>query len=293
MSAFAAILRKHRERLGLSRKQLAIQTDLSPNYIGMLEDADNAAEKTPSIETLRLLIKHLAQSKSKFNRRIAMEIAWAAVGAGMQLPPLEEVAPPTLREEIDSQRELPKGTEIWIVSDVIAEGQHVRYANATAYNIVSKSFKYTYFVPFRLQGNWMVAHEYLRDAVKAADGCLEESVRVFAISDCAFACRLVITNPASRTPHGRYSLVVDPDVPHEQLEDADDLGVVEPFVYRPAPSELVKSMTTTLSQLVKLADLAIARGDAGVVIDSSRELGSIQRLFPRLPTPTQSDSNPV
>src|SRR5258706_10135010 len=88
MGQFAALLRHHRTRLGLTRKALADLIGKSANYIAVLEDphASPGDAKTPSVETLRLLIEQLARpslspdsKSSTLNQRIAIEIAWAAV----------------------------------------------------------------------------------------------------------------------------------------------------------------------------------------------------------------------
>ena len=62
IQAFGQLVRQHRERLGLSQEDLAEQTGVSRNYIGMIE----RGETNPTLLVIHDLARSLQMTVPKF-----------------------------------------------------------------------------------------------------------------------------------------------------------------------------------------------------------------------------------
>ncbi len=181
--------------------------------------------------------------------------------------------PDNTEEELKSQAEAPRGgSEIWIITDVLGEAEDRTYARKTVDNILNRRLKYRYFLPFDSQ-EWIQAKEWLEDEARSAGAdpdVLEGYISVFDLSDCAFSCRLRITNPRSTHPVARYGF--GPRATAQAMFPA-------------APMDLVIRTVTTLTRLLrKLEDRERQpnqddQSKPGPAV-GSHELGFIRRRFP-------------
>jgi transcriptional regulator with XRE-family HTH domain len=199
MDTFADVLRRYRERRRISQATLASEIDVKPQYISALENVKGG--KAPSLKVLHRLVNSLGAQGLSTDWRLAAELSLAAIGVAV---PFE--MPITMEQEIAEQRAVPTNSEIWILSDLFAEAILEEFAQATAENI-RRGVKYSYFVPFELQDlPARAAVDSIRQAGRLADDDLHRSIQLFGISNCAFTCRLRITNPGKRSPSARYSV---------------------------------------------------------------------------------------
>ena len=265
---FAKVLKQYRERAGLTRAELAGRIGKSPQFVGALEHIESP--KTPSLETLKKLICVLAEPSQRdmegrqvsnaLLRRVAADLALAALDLGTVMKAEPDAV--TLDEEVEEQATVKEGARIWILSDRLAEALFDEIAEKTARTINQHKAHYVYFVPFRgWKSHWQVAIESLRTHLDTS--ILHDHVTVYELSDCAFGCRLRITNPHSENRTARYSLGAG---------DQSDL------LYYPAPMELIVKTVETLSEICLLEKHKHHQSADGTVTDP--QLGSIRRVFP-------------
>lgn len=171
------------------------------------------------------------------------------------------------------QSQAPEESEIWVLSDVLAEGERRDFAETTAQNIVERRMRYSYFIPFSVgEGfNWQRAIRWIEDHMQSLDpkADLRRNVAVYQLSDCAFSARLRITNPRSNMPSARYSL-----------------GAREwtQAMFMPAPTDLVVSTVARLIELLARVEEAqhLSAPDAQSIHGEALghpNLGFIRRLF--------------
>jgi transcriptional regulator with XRE-family HTH domain len=66
---FGQVIRKHRERLGWTKKKLAQRAGLTPQYVGIVEDGGNV----PSLATVLELLEVLGADAGEVMRYLAEE----------------------------------------------------------------------------------------------------------------------------------------------------------------------------------------------------------------------------
>lgn len=188
------------------------------------------------MEVLKRLVKALAweETTGLVNYQAAAELTLSGIDMDM---PFE--IPVNIEDEMESQSEAPEGSEIWVLTDFLAEGKHRRFAEVTAKNIVERRMVYSYFIPFSSgEGfNWRRAIQRIENHVGGLDPSFDpnKSVAVYQLSDCAFSARLRITNPRSDVPTARYSLGTSKST-H--------------LMFTPAPTELVLNTVAWLTELL-------------------------------------------
>lgn len=264
MARFAHFLEKYRRRGGFSQAELAKRISKSPQYISALERQKGA--KSPSVQALKELVNALARDKKTrvIDFRAAVDLTLSA----MDLDIAFEI-PINIIEELESQAEVPEESEIWILSDILAEAESKDFAKITAQNIVERRVRYTYFVPFAAEDlNWQRAIKWLLDYVDLE--LLKESTSIYQISNCAFTSRLRITNPRTNESSARYSLGAR--------------GKTHLRFY-PAPTELVVKTVHTVMELL----LRVEEQEQGQTreheppndsIVGHQKLGFMRRVFP-------------
>lgn len=238
MSSFAHFLRFYRQERGETQAHVAKIVSTSPQNISALERQDGA--KTPSMKVLKRIVRHLAwdSEKALWNIQAARDLAFS--GLDLDLPLLVSA---NIDQELASQAESPEGSEIWIVSDVLAEAESREFARHTVKNILKRKLRYTYFVPFSSaeRFHWEKALKWLQDEAKRHEKGrerLDERVAVFQVSDCAFSARLRITNPR-REPTATYGL--------GKRERAH-------MMFTPVPTDLVVKTVQRLTDLLGLVE---------------------------------------
>lgn len=264
-TTFAIHLRNYRDRLRLTRNDLALQVGKSYQYIAALEQA--ASDKVPSLDTLAALIRVLARPitgsadatlSARESRAIAADLAFSALG--LHFDHLFGIQPANITEELSAQSH---ASSIWIVSDQLAESLSQRYAARTAEH-VRQGVSYTFFLPFSgRQSQWERALKWI--AAHATESEMQEKIVVYQVSDVAFFARLRITNPHGDDRTAVYNLGPSTSGPEHAL-------------FYPAPMELVVDVVRALSELLLLYQQQPADPGDGIVTDA--RLGSIRRVFP-------------
>jgi len=202
---FPELIKKHRERLNLSLKEVAEKIQKSPQYVHVLESDET---KTPSVETLQDLIKFLGRVKCDtpaIDPNYALEFASAA----LILPELERYVGflSYFNNELKLQEELGPNSEVWITSDILGESLHLEMAKDTADNIINHTIRYVYFIPFNDRYHWKDAINNIRTERSIDDAAkIDQNIEIYGISSIAFFCRMSILNPLGKEPKGRYSI---------------------------------------------------------------------------------------
>jgi transcriptional regulator with XRE-family HTH domain len=274
MSAFGEILKERRKALKLSREGFAKRAGVSPNYIISIEARGN---RIPHRKTLFDIIRIAAcrdEDRATNANAERRRPSWgevdgevvvrmlAAVDDSAQIDVKKDLRlrrHPKFDEELQEQHAEPTGSEVWIISDVLAEANDPEAARRTAQNISEKKMMYRFFVPFSSSDlHWKNAIDHLSAALgDSRRGFLEERVRVYRLSDCAFNCRVRISQPGTDTSQGRYNI---------GGVSGDEIELV------PAPHSL---MTWTAKNLGTLCE----RADAGWP-SSDPHVGLIERVYP-------------
>lgn len=276
MSTFGETLKKRRQALHLTREEFATRTGISVNYLISIEARGN---RVPHRKKLFDIIR-VAACKSPQHAKTASaanEIpSWKEVDGTVVaelLTALDDLGQitldkdlrlhrhPSFEDELQEQHEEQEGSEVWIISDLLAEASDDEAATKTAHNMLLKKMTYRFFVPFSSpELQWKTAVDQLAAALpKSHKDVLTEKVRVYRLSECAFSCRLRISLPGSEAPRGRYSI-------GGTSGDAIDLV--------PAPHDVIARFTANLGTLCKRADAGWLATDPVV--------GVIERVYPPL-----------
>jgi transcriptional regulator with XRE-family HTH domain len=277
MSTFGETLKKRRQALHLTREEFATRAGISVNYLISIEARGN---RTPHRKKLFDIIR-VAACKSPQQAKNASAAhgipLWKEVDGTVvaelltALDDLEHIEldkdlrlhrHPSFEDELQEQYEEQEASEVWIISDLLAEASNDEAATKTAHNMLRKKMTYRFFVPFSSpELHWKTAVDQLAAALPEShkDDVLSERVRVYRLSECAFSCRLRISLPGSEAPRGRYST-------GGTSGDAIDLV--------PAPHDVIARITANLGMLCKRADAGWLATDPVV--------GVIERVYPPL-----------
>jgi len=267
MIAFAVVLEYYREQAGLSRAELATLIAKTPQFVAALESRNKP--KQPSLETLHDLIPALATRAVKgpippkaspevWSWKVAVDLALSAIGLDVPAG-----VPVTLAEELADQAGLSEGTKIWILTDLLAEAESQEFARQTADNTL-KGIEYSYFVPFSMdESHWRRAVDSIRRLRKSSTGKLDDALTMYQISNCAFPCRLRISNPLHNERKGTYGLGWASARAH--------------FLFYPAPRDLLHDTVRVLGELIGQLSTGPTRPDG---ICGNERLGFIRQLFP-------------
>lgn len=274
MSVFGDMLRERREKLQLTRDEFASRASVSANYLISIEARGNRIpHRKKLLDIIRVASCWTPAQARTANAKKGLP-PWTEINGAVVATMLTAVDDsahvnlerdlrlhrhPTLKDELAEQHEEPEGSEVWILSDILAEAQDAEAAKRTADNIATKRMTYRFFVPFSSpQVHWQTAIDQLEAAVgRARKGLLQERVRIYRLSDCAFGCRVRISRPDSEAPVGRYSI-------------GGTSGDAIEFV--PAPPALMAKIATNLGTLCKRADAGWTSSDPVV--------GVIERVYP-------------
>lgn len=270
---FGKLIESRRRQLQLTREELAGLVGLSADY---LADLETRGTKRPRLEKLANIARIVAcysrdQAKKadvargkptwdEVNREVALEVMLLAMR--VEVPDLfKNLGMIDFVKEIAEQHQEPEESEIWIISDILAEAIDPGTASKTADNIRDKRIRYRFFVPnSSADVHWRTAVDHIREALGTDGSRVHEHVSVYKLSDCAFACRLRIAGigaPDSVQPSGRYTILGS---------GARDARLVN------APPALVANITTLLWTLCH-------RADAGPYEDPA--VGAISKVFPQ------------
>lgn len=273
MEKFSTILKKRRESLGLSRRELANKIKKSQSYILALEDPNS--ERKPSLETLRRIVFFLSCNKEQFQslsvdninpvnwRKIDSKVPFRLILSAIGIEPEVLSGLPFSRKdgELKEQTKLEEGAEVWVVSDLLYEAMSKEYAEYTANNIKKRGIKYIYFLPTYVhESHWKRAIEYIKAGISESAEMVHESVRLYYVARCAFGCRLRISNPRGQSPTASYSL---------------SSGPAREYLHYPVPSELITTMVRTFDELIHIEE---QKSDSDWAY--SVELGAIRLIFP-------------
>ena len=219
---FSELMKKHRERLNLTLKEVAEKIQKSTQYIHVLESDDT---KMPSLETLRDIIKLLGRVNYEtpiIDPNYALEFASAA----LVLQELERYVGflSYFNNELKLQEELGANSEVWITSDILGESLHLEMAKDTADNIINHNIRYVYFIPFNDRFHWKDAIKNIRAERSIDDiGKINQNIEIYGISSIVFLCRISILNPFGNKPKGRYSIGGKSKVDIKFVESPTDL----------------------------------------------------------------------
>jgi transcriptional regulator with XRE-family HTH domain len=198
-------MKKHRERLNLSLKEVAEKIQKSTQYIHVLESDDT---KMPSLETLRDIIKLLGRVNCEtptIDPNYALEFASAA----LILSELERYVGflSYFNNELKLQEELSPNSEVWIISDILGESLHLEMAKDTADNIINHTIRYVYFIPLNDRYHWKDAINNIKAEHSIDEAAkIDQNIEIYGVSSIAFLCRMSILNPLGKEPKGRYSI---------------------------------------------------------------------------------------
>lgn len=276
MSTFGETLKKRRQALRLNREEFATRTGISVNYLISIEARGN---RIPHRKKLFDIIR-VAACKSPIHAQTASAAdgipSWKEVDGTVvaelltSLDDLEQITldkdlrlhrHPSFEDELQEQDEEQRGSEVWIISDLLAEAMNDKAANTTANNMLQKNMTYRFFVPFSSSElHWKTAVDQIAAALpESQKDVLTENVRVYRLSDCAFTCRVRISLSRSEAPRGRYSI-------GGTAGDAIDLVS--------APPDVIARITSTIGTLCKRADTGWTATDPVA--------GVIERVYPPL-----------
>lgn len=265
--SFARLLKYYRKRSNLSQAELARRIDRSPHFVTMLENETDP--RAPSLDTLGRLVKVFATSQSPEQGEMMVDRERAL---DLMLSALELRAKPeglwhkNLEEEFRVQEEAPTGSEVWIVTDLLAEAIGQQYAQRTARVIATRRLSYKFFVPFGLgSANWHLAIHWMVQTASA--DLIRERVKIYRLPDCAFSCRLRILNPLGSSRSAVVNL--GPWGPSSTRD----------YMFVEAPKDEVSQMVRTLQYICVLEEARLeSREQEKEHGDSTLGIG--QRVFP-------------
>lgn len=266
MSKFAQLLKRYRADLGLSAELLAKEIGKSQQYISGLENG-----KKPSNTALPDLIRVLAKTRMPdnvefYDQEKARKLLVAALELDDLMPEVsDEPASRSLTQEILDQLNLERESEVWIVSDLLAEAVDEQALENTAKAIRERNISYSYFLPFNSGSDWKLVRRQLELQLEG-DTDLTDYVRFYHISNCGSLVRMRISNPNSNRPTASYTL----DAPEESKGR---------FRFFPAPRTSVENAVKTLRFLTELETLDGSNHPNSPVMDP--ENGSILKLYPK------------
>ncbi len=278
MSQLAFAIRFHRVRLGLTREALAKHIHRSASFIAALERRQPAGDeiKSPSLDTLNRLIDVLATVEGKPNEkitRIAAQLAFAAVG--LESSVFDDLGSQSVPDELENQASVLQQSQIWVLSDILAEGEDHAWAERVVQNIADRGVQYTYFVPFGRQTNWATAIQNIKYALGKNNVEADEHVTAYRLSDVAFTCRARITNPYSANPTGVYSVLVP---------SGNSVAAARSYEFPPMPPEVVLGTVRTIKNLISLEDGHRRQSDQSSSVAADPALGSIEHIYPPRPS---------
>lgn len=289
MSSFAELLRARREHLGFTRAGLSKLADISADYIVELEGLKSGRTKTPSIEKLKNLAAVLAARSQEQAADVAKSLAsppWHELDRpeaarlilslfDIDVRTLGMSEPKRIQSEISAQLETPRGGEIWIISDTLAELQIEDFAESTAENVMNRDVGYRYFVPHSRIDDAKDAIQAIRSHLPRESVAelpseqdrahFDSLVALYDMCEAAFFARLRISQPGTNEVNGHYIL------------GGSSASAAEP---KQAPAELVVRAVDVVSRM-------LARADSGRPIPA--ELGSLKRVEVDWDTPERED----